>query len=776
VPAPNRLENLRSLRFANVDVAFATAFATLITGIFLVGFIKSLGGSDYWIGLLSAVPSLIGILQIPGAIWGRSFASYKRFVMPGGLIWRLGYVPLVVLPFLPIADGAKLVLLMTCVIAASVANVIVSPIYNDWIAEMVPPDSRGVFFARRNAIATAVGAGVGLIGALVLDSFRARDQERLGFTLVFALALACATLSMLIFLRMQDLRRETPVRQNLVEGIRAVGHPFRDVDFRRVLVFLAFSVFGQMFAGNLFAAYGLETLKLDFKILQATAITYAIGNVLTARFWGFLSDKYGNRPVLVMVGFLVSLNPIPWIVCQPGQTTMNAAILLIGHVFMGAVWGGVQLCQFNIILATAKPADRANYIGAGMTITSIIGGLSPLLGATLMSQLRGPFDAETAYKIVFGAAVAFRFISVFFLVPVREKGSRHIRAAIDDLRRVTPRGVRAMRSLARSEDVASREEAIQSVGTEGVRLASDEVIRALHDPQPRVRRQAAATIARLQDPRAVGELIHQVEEHPDLLEEEMIEALGAIGDVKAMPALIRTLQSPRSILRRAAARALGKLGANEPAAVEALIQAAGDATDVDLRRSALQALRVLGAMEAADVIRRGIRDPHPSVRIAAAEAVAEMGVAEAAPELRESMRQYDDEASSEIAYALGCVGTTEDIPLILQEAQASRSMITRRRCLLGVARLLGVEQATYRLFLRKGMERDSALFALLTPLSRRRPRVRAALDRYSSGDEPGALEALARSRGRSELQALAATPVEEAFLVAAVVAAADSEA
>ena len=37
---PNRLEAIRTLRYANLDAAFATAFATLVSGTFLVGFIK----------------------------------------------------------------------------------------------------------------------------------------------------------------------------------------------------------------------------------------------------------------------------------------------------------------------------------------------------------------------------------------------------------------------------------------------------------------------------------------------------------------------------------------------------------------------------------------------------------------------------------------------------------------------------------------------------------------------------------------------------------------
>ncbi|WP_144241061.1 MFS transporter [Fimbriimonas ginsengisoli] len=749
-------------------MAFATAFGTLVSGLFLVGFIQSLGGSDVWIGFLSGIPSLIGLLQIPGAIWGRRFSSYKRFVLPGGLFWRLGYVPLVVLPFLPAPPALKLTLLLTCVLLASVGGTLVNPVYNEWIAEMVPDNSRGTFFARRNAIATAVGAVVGIFGALLLDAFRGHHEDKTGFTVVYGLGIVCAFVSMYFFTRMQDLPREAPVRQGLAEGLRTIGQPFGDRNYRRVLIFLGVAVLGQAFAGNLFNAYALESLKLDFKVVQGTAVSMAIGNVLSARFWGFLSDKYGNKPVLAIVATLLALNPIAWLATIPGQGTYNAVLLLSTHVLMGMTWCGINLCQFNIMLATAKPAERASYIGAGMTITALLGGISPLLGAFMMAGLRFGFPAVVAYKLVFLVSILLRFAAVLFLIPINEQGSTNLRTALGALRRVTPRGMKAMRSLAKSSDVEARAEAIHSVGATGATLAADEVIKALHDPQPKIRRQAAEAIARLNHPRATQELIHQVEEHPDLLEEETIEALGRVGDARAVPVLIQTLQSPRSLLRRAAARALGRVGEGDEVTIGALIRAAEDPDDVDLRRTALQSLRRLEVREAEPVIRNAIGDPHPSVRIAAAEAIAELDLSDAAPALRASMEKYRDEASSEAAYALGVVGDSGDIPLILDEAARSVSMITRRRCLLGVARLLGVEREAYRLMLLDGMARDAALLQILGPEMKRRPKIRSALTRFSSGDEVGAVEALVRS-WKVVPPGLDQPPaVEELFLVLAV--------
>ncbi|HRF60838.1 MAG TPA: MFS transporter [Fimbriimonadaceae bacterium] len=768
----DRLENLRTLRIANLDAAFATAFATLVSGTFLVGFVQLLGGSYVWIGVLTAVPSFLGLLQIPGAIWGRGFPRYKKFVAPGGFIWRLFYVPLIALPALPIPNEAKLWILLGCVIVASAATQFVAPIYNDWLAELVPTNSRGWFFSRRMMIATAVGAVGGFAGGLVLDAFRRADEEPTGFSTIFAIGIACAAFSMVLFRKMADTPRPNPIRTSLRESLGAFRIPLRDHRFRPVLVFLFLFVLGQLFAGNLYSAYALETLKMPFAILQATGISVAIGSLLTARMWGFLADKYGNKPLVGILGLGLVLTPAMWLITYPGADLWNAAVLILAHVFSGAVWSGVAICQFNLLLATADPDDRANYIGVGMALQALTGALAPMLGAAAMDLLKGPFTVEDAYKWVFGITMFLRAFSLFFLGRVREAGSTSVGGTLRQLARVSPKGYKALKQLSTSGDVATRESAIESVGSRQFGIASDEIVKALHDPSPRIRRQAARSLAKLGDAAFAGALIHQLDEHPDLVEEETIEALGSLGSLDAVGPLSRYLTSPRSSVRRAAAKALGQLGGAE--AIEPLIEAAQRTGDPDLRRATLQALRALEAREAGEVIADALFDAHPSVRIAAAEAIVDLELRGAATNLRETLAWYDDEACSEMAYALGRVGTPEDAGLILVTAGKCVSIITRRRCLLGLARLLDVEAEAYRLLLLEGLSRDSALLDLLRTVVRTEPGVREALGEYSSGREAKALELLA-NRPPSDcdsalcivFRAMAAQPVDEAFLVAA---------
>ena len=200
-----------------------------------------------------------------------------------------------------------------------------------------------IYFSRRYAILTAVGASVAIVGAFVLDQIRSKGNPDMAFSVIYASGIFFATLSFFFFNKMQDIPRVNPVKQSLREGIQAIGAPFGDKRFRGVLLFLGMATVGQTFAGNFYFAYGRETLSLSFVVLVGASTVQAIGQVISAKFWGFLSDKYGNKPALILAGLGLALCPIPWVLCMPGRTTFNESLLLTTHFFMGIVWSGINI-------------------------------------------------------------------------------------------------------------------------------------------------------------------------------------------------------------------------------------------------------------------------------------------------------------------------------------------------------------------------------------------------------------------------------------------------
>jgi HEAT repeat protein len=760
----NRLDSLRNLQVANWDVAFATAFATLVTGNFLIGYIDYFGGGDYWIGLITAVPSFIGLVQVPGAIWGRSFPFYKKFIAPGGWVWRLLYIPLVFLPFMPLPGEAKLSLLLLCIGVAAAAIQAVNPIYNDWLAKLVPSTSRGWYFSRRTLVATAVGMVAGLAGGLALDAFRDVGQEGTGFSVVFGAGVVCAMVSMVFFLRMRETVREDPVRVSMRESVRSMARPWQDKNFRLLLIFSGLFMASQTYAGGFFSLFAIKVLEINFTLLQLIAVMHALGTIAFVRTWGYLADKYGNKPILVLTTIGTVITPGVWLVCVPGADLRNAVILLVFHIYNGIVWSGVTVTQLNLYMSTAEERERSSYLGAALTTTAVIGGLAPILGSMTMDLLRGPLGAEMAFKTLFVIVIGMRVVSVFLLTGVREEGAVSIRQTIRQMRQVSLSGMRALSALSSSADAERRLLAIKVVGRKKFSMATAELRKALTDPSPRIRRGAALALAQLGGEEAADALITHIIEHPELLDEDVVEALGRLPSERTEPILLELLKDPRSILRRSAAKTLGRLGSR--AAVPHLIVAAQEMDDIEMRRAALQALRHLEAREAEPVIAEALLDTHPSVRIAAAEAVSELHLVRTAERVRTALLQTEDEALPEVAYALGCVGGASDVPLIVAAARKCHSPTTRRRCLLGIARLMGVEQPAYRLLILEGFERDTKMLEALKEVRRSGTVLRESLDRYSSGDEGGAIALLAANCDIPELWSLADEPVEESFIVA----------
>lgn len=759
-PTQNRLENLRALRIANLDMAFATAFAALVAGNFLAEFVRHLSGDDRVRGWIGALPSMLGILQIPGSLLGERFESYKKYVGVGGLLWRLWWVPIVFLPLLP-DDWPRLEILITCIAMQAISIHLVQPTYNSWLSFLVPESHRGWYFSRRFALAVVVGAVIGFPASVAIDWMRKEELLDLGLTIIFGFGVLFGLISFVFYQRMPDTKHPVESNASIRHSVKSLKAPFSDKPFRRLLLFLVVFVFGQFVAAPFFFYYGREVVHLSLLQLQVFAAFTAVTSLASAPLWGYFSDKYGNKPVLFLAGILLGLGPLSWVFAKPGNDALNYFVLGLGHVSAGFAWTGVGVGQFNFILAVAKPELRAQALGVTQALSAVVSGVAPLAGGVLLYSLRQAMDEAQAYQALFILNAALRVGAVLLLFGIVDATSRGIREFLGQIAGARPSGVLAMRRLM-APDESEREAAIRRLGEAGMKIAETELVALLSDPAPRLRREAAAALKRVGGREALTALLDIARSHPDLVEEEMVDAIGSIGDESAVPVLIALLESPSSALRRASAKALGDIGS--PNSLEALMAAVKQQDDPELRRAALQALRKIGDERCEPAVLEALEDRYPSVRVAAAEVCAELRLKRAAPTLRQLLCCEVDESHAEAAYALSVVGGISDLDTVLSVAARMESPVARRRCLLGAARLLGVEGQLYALLSTDPVKRDQVLLDLVRDRSARG--IRGAIALYHGGDEPAALARLARRAPEPALALIATHSPKEGFLLA----------
>ncbi len=133
----------------------------------------------------------------------------------------------------------------------------------------------------------------------------------------------------------------------------------------------------------------------------------------------------------------------------------------------------------------------------------------------------------------------------------------------------------------------------------------------LKSPSAPARYSAANKLGKLGDGKAVGPLIAALYDEDEKVGDNVIFALGELGDVKAVPHLMKLLGSSKSSrLRKSAAKALGILRSRD--CVDALVKALKD-EDFKVRKSAARSLGQIGDNKAVPALKAAMNDPDYTV-------------------------------------------------------------------------------------------------------------------------------------------------------------------
>ncbi len=166
-----------------------------------------------------------------------------------------------------------------------------------------------------------------------------------------------------------------------------------------------------------------------------------------------------------------------------------------------------------------------------------------------------------------------------------------------------------------------------------------------------VRFQAAKTLSHFADPSTSPELLDGLRDVDMFVRVHAIGALIRIGQA-AVPGLLEALEDPKPAVRRAAAKALGKIRHGD--GLTGLHQSIHD-DDADVRRFTAQALGRIGDEGSVGVLGEALRDADVRVRKAAAGALWDIGDA-SLPVLRDALHDPNPQTTIIAAYTLTKMG------------------------------------------------------------------------------------------------------------------------
>jgi MFS family permease len=370
----------RGLRVLTVEVAFSASCDAVMTGVILTAFALHNGASETQIGILAAVAFWAQLLQGPGVLLVDRLRRRKAIAVVGSLVSSIAPASLAALAFAAAGGPGAPVALIAAVALYCCAGAFAGCAWNAWTRDLVPDDVRGRFFARRSRLATVASVGMGLLAASALDLAPEGSPARpLAFAALFALAFvaqwfSAATLSRAVEPMMPDPGPPRRLRAMLAQ-------PLRDPDFRSLIRFTASWQFAVNLAQPFFTVFILKQLGFSVTMMMALTIISQLANIWSLKRWGVLADRYGFKSILNVAApaFLLCVAGMIG-ASQFAYEWLTFGYLVVLHIFLGMATAGVALGSGSIAQALSPKGEAAAYLSANGVISSVIGGIAPILG------------------------------------------------------------------------------------------------------------------------------------------------------------------------------------------------------------------------------------------------------------------------------------------------------------------------------------------------------------------------------------------------------------
>ena len=292
-----------------------------------------LQASTLQIGLLATLPQMASaIFQWLNAWAMDRYRSRLTVILPSVLCQALLWIPIGLLPFLFDKGETTVYLLIVLTVLYQATAGFSVPVWSSLIGDLVPTEIRGRFFGQRNR-ACGLSSFMALsLAGIALHLFEQSGKTAIGFFIIFLTA-ALARLNSRRWLgRYRDPEFVLPAEQifTFSQFLRRSPHS----NFAQFVYYIAAINLAVSFSAPYFALYMLRDLQFSYLEFTIVTATVTVTQFLMFRYWGELADRFGNKKILNVCGWGITVIPILWLV------SADILYLIILQIYSGIVWAG----------------------------------------------------------------------------------------------------------------------------------------------------------------------------------------------------------------------------------------------------------------------------------------------------------------------------------------------------------------------------------------------------------------------------------------------------
>ncbi len=375
---------------------------------YIAPFAIAIGSSNPMVALINAMWNMSFVTQIFG-VKILNKISRKKIVSTSVLINSLGFLLMALIGFLYLKGIATeylplLILIDLFIVLSSMG--IGHPAWFSWMGEVVDQKYMGRWWAKRSTILTFMSIILTIIASFILEFFKNKELEMIGFILFFMIAFITRVYSVRILNKHYEPKSK---KQNTFK-IRSFFKELRKTNFGKFIIFRGLFSLSVGITSPLVAIYLLRNLGFNYPIYIIISLAGMIFSIFTLNLWGKLADKYGNYRVIAIATMFIPLTPILWIL-----SSSKLYLFLIPGIIGGISWYGFILASTNFVYDNNSKTKRANAISLmnlSIGIGAIVGGL---ISAGLLEFLNTSWIEPIILIFIIGSFA--RMIAVFFFIP-----------------------------------------------------------------------------------------------------------------------------------------------------------------------------------------------------------------------------------------------------------------------------------------------------------------------------------------------------------------------
>lgn len=379
-----------------------------LTSGFLIAYALALGASNTIVGLMGAIPYIALMLsEIPGAKLLEHYTRVRIYSVAATL-GRGGWSLLIIIPFLFPSHPLLAVLLVY--FFCKFLEYLTDPAWTVLVADIVDNRIRGEFVAKRIRLISIAGMTALLVGGWYLDLFAPTDLR--GFATTFAAGILFGLASTFVIARIKEPPYRDHDHHRFKEFFNVEGN------FGKYTFFVFCFNFAFMLASPLFTAYILHDLGQSYLIYAISTALSSVCKILVYPHVGKLSDKYGDKPVLLLSVASTALVPLAFLFVTPERIWL----LWFAQAVSGIAWAGYDVAIFNMFLNITDPSKRAVQTATYNLITNPPLIIAPIIGGYLADNVT---LVLAGIPLVFAISCVLRFAASLLLFRIPELRAKH---------------------------------------------------------------------------------------------------------------------------------------------------------------------------------------------------------------------------------------------------------------------------------------------------------------------------------------------------------------